>query len=164
VLITIVIAATVVSTAGGVLGRALDAVDPALTDRIRAIAAAVPLVTGTEDVRGRWAGRALFVSLSISLPADVQLIEAHRVAEEVRHELFHRVEHLREVDVHMNPDADLVHELTAHHDGGHAEAGEHADDHHHDEQASAPGGHDRNHGHDGHAPATTDETHEPHQH
>jgi len=117
VLITLVIIGVLVSTARGVLGRTLDAVDPDLTRQVRTVAASVPLVTNVHDVRVRWAGRALFVTLSISLPSEISLAEAHAAAEAVRHALLHEIENLREIDVHMDPDESVepAHALTAHH-------------------------------------------------
>jgi len=119
-LITLVIAGVIVSSARGVMGRALDAVDPALTGRVREITAAVTPVTGVHDVRVRWAGRALFVAVSITLPPQMPLEAAHATAEQVRHALLHEIENLVEVDVHMDPAQDhaLAHALTAHHEEG----------------------------------------------
>ncbi|HLZ72210.1 MAG TPA: cation diffusion facilitator family transporter [Dehalococcoidia bacterium] len=118
VLITLVIAGVIVSTARGVIGRGMDAVDPALTSQVRSVAAAVPDVLDVHDVRLRWAGRALFVSLSIALPPQLPLAQAHDAAEAVRHALLHQVEGVQAVDVHMDPAAEheAAHSLTAHHD------------------------------------------------
>jgi cation diffusion facilitator family transporter len=190
-LITVVIAGVLFETARGVLGRSLDAVDPALTAQVRASAAAVPLVQGVEDVHVRWAGRALFVTLAIALPPDLTLAQAHTTAEDVRHALLHDIENLREAEVHMDPAGDyaLVHAATAHHDDNGAH--EH-DDEHDDERASKHSarehdehlhGDDDDHDHDhaeqahpersaltsdGPAPAPNDHAHdhaaEPHAH
>lgn len=144
VLITLVIAGVIVATARGVIGRSLDAVDPALTRQVRDVAAAVPGVTIVHDVRVRWAGRALFASLSIALPPETPLGAAHDAAEEVRHALLHEIENLRGIDVHMDPGAvhTAAHDRTAHHydergslsgaDHDHGEESAHAD-HAHDE-------------------------------
>jgi cation diffusion facilitator family transporter len=120
--ITAVIAVMLVSTARQVLGRALDAVEPALLDQIAEIAAAVPGVQGVHDVRARWAGRALWASLTVELPATMPLAEAHGVAERVRHALFHAVPNLVDVDVHMDPGPQRSehHRETVHHRAGSA--------------------------------------------
>jgi cation diffusion facilitator family transporter len=134
-LITAVLVVVLLTTARGVLGRALDAVEPDLVRRIEALAAATPGVESVHDVRARWAGRTLWASLNIMLPAPTPLSEAHAVAEQVRHTLLHEIEGMTEVDVHMDPgpDHDRHHDRTAHHFGpAHAEhqhAG-HTDDHH----------------------------------
>lgn len=117
VIITVVIVGVIVSTARGVLGRSMDAVNPTLTRQVRGVANAVPDVLGVHDVRLRWAGRALFVSLSIALPPELPLAQAHEAAEAVRHALLHEVVGVQAVDVHMDPGAehDAAHTLTAHH-------------------------------------------------
>ncbi len=119
VLITLVIAGVIVSTARGVIGRGMDSVNPSLTAQVRGVAEAVPDVLGVHDVRLRWAGRALFITLSIALPPDLPLAQAHDAAEAVRHALLHDVEGVQGVDVHMDPGAEheAAHSLTAHHDG-----------------------------------------------
>ncbi len=159
-LITLVIIAVLVSTARGVLGRALDEVDPALTRRVQEVATAVPGVAGVHDVRLRWAGRALFVTLSVSLPPDLPLAEAHESAEAVRHALLHEIENLREIDIHMDPEGhgDPAHALTAHHrdasgsfDGSSSET--HAGAHPHDgdpHQDATHGDHAEHEDHDDH--------------
>jgi cation diffusion facilitator family transporter len=116
-LITAVIALMLVATARQVLGRALDAVEPALLEQIADTAAAVPGVQGVHDVRARWAGRALWASLTVELPATMPLAEAHAVAEGVRHALFHAIPNLVDVDVHMDPgpQRDEHHQETIHH-------------------------------------------------
>ncbi len=116
-LITAVIALMLVSTARQVLGRALDAVEPTLLEQIAETAAAVPGVQGVYDVRARWAGRALWASLTVELPAAMSLAEAHAVAERVRHALFHSVPGLVDADVHMDPGPErgVHHRETIHH-------------------------------------------------
>ncbi|HZQ36331.1 MAG TPA: cation diffusion facilitator family transporter [Dehalococcoidia bacterium] len=120
VVITLVIAGVIVSTARGVIGRSMDSVNPTLTRQVHAVAGAVPDVLGVHDVRLRWAGRALFISLSIALPPELPLAQAHDAAEAVRHALLHEIDGVQGVDVHMDPGAehDAAHTLTAHHGGG----------------------------------------------
>jgi cation diffusion facilitator family transporter len=132
-LITGVIVLVLITTARGVLGRALDEVEPALLQRIAARAGAVPGVAAVHDVRARWSGRALWATLAVTLPADTPLGEAHAVAERVRHTLLHAIDGLVEVDIHMDPgpDRDAHHAVTAHH-------------------ARAPAGAVSSHDHDGH--------------
>src|SRR5439155_671648 len=74
-------------------------------------------VVGVHDVRVRWAGRALFVSLNIDLRADMPLAEAHDAAEAVRHALMHEIVDLQGIDIHMDPSGQYepAHADTAHH-------------------------------------------------
>lgn len=143
VLITVVIAGVVVSSARGVLGRSLSSIDPTLTRQIHDLAASVPEVQGVADVRARWAGRALFVTLAIQLADDLPLRAAHRVAEQVRHTLLHEVENLLGVEVHMDPAFDRAgaHASTTHH----LRPGDEQEAHAHDDGAHGQ------HGADGHA-------------
>lgn len=146
-LITAVIVLVLITTARRVLGRALDEVDPELVARIAALSGGVPGVENVHDVRARWAGRTLWVSLSIALPGSLSLDEAHAVAEGVRHTLLHEIDGLIEADIHMDPgpDRDAHHGATAHHFAGTAPAGPgghtHLDDDHdhdHDHEPGAP--------------------------
>jgi cation diffusion facilitator family transporter len=132
VVITLIIVGVIVETARGVLGRSVDAVDPELARKVQAVAASVAGVTEVHEVRVRWAGRALFVSLSIALPPGLSLAGAHDVAEDVRHALLHEIENLRGIDIHMDPAGDRAsaHARTAHHDDEQVDSHEHGDHDH----------------------------------
>lgn len=101
--------------------RLMDAVEPELLDRVEAGAAAVPGVLAVDDIRMRWIGHALWCELRIEVDGQLSTIESHKIAEEVRHDLFHALPRLREITVHVDPAsnaeaaADMHHELTAHH-------------------------------------------------
>lgn len=115
--ITMVIFAVVYSTGKSVLQRLLDAVDSRMVPTIIEIAKSVPGVKEINDVRARWVGHTLHIALNIEVDAQMTLVEAHDIAEEVRHQLFHRMENVAEIIVHTdpyNPEKDH-HELTAHH-------------------------------------------------
>jgi cation diffusion facilitator family transporter len=156
-LITAVIVLVLVTTARGVLGRALDEVDPTLVQRIATVSAGVDGVEGVHDVRARWAGRSLWAALNIELPADLPLGQAHAVAERVHHTLLHEVDGLVLVDIHMDPgpNHDDHHAATAHHFGS-APADDHRDHEHdgHDHEPAPAGSmsgdhdHDHDHAHD----------------
>lgn len=157
VAITLVIVGVLIATARGVLGRALDAVDPALTAQVRSVASSVSPVRGVHDVRARWAGRALFVSLSIALPPGISLSEAHDAAEGVRHALLHEIENLQEIDVHMDPEEGEgpAHAITAHHRDA---AGSLIGDGHHD--GHEPDEHEHEHNEHDHAHVGHGDEHE----
>ena len=77
-------------------------------------------VEGVHDVRARWAGRALYVMLNVSVPPDIPLERAHRLTEQVRHAVMHEFPEVVQVDVHADPsggDHATYHEETAHHFG-----------------------------------------------
>ena len=119
-LITVVILWVAVGAVREVFWRLLDRVDPEIIHQIEHVAESVPGVVDARDVRARWAGRSLFVMLAISLDPALPLVEAHDIAEEVRHALLHDVPGVAMVDVHMDPGGDAhetAHSGTAHHAG-----------------------------------------------
>jgi cation diffusion facilitator family transporter len=98
--------------------RMMDAVDPALVERVDAVVKSTPGVEGTEDVRLRWLGHRLWAELHVLVDENAPLRDAHAIAEEVRHKLFHAMPRLAEVTVHLDPhgtaDANY-HDVTEHH-------------------------------------------------
>ena len=114
--ITVVILLILRRTAREVLARNLDAVDHGLVDHIRELAQGVEGVIDVHDVRARHAGRSLFIQLHIDVDGQLPLVEAHDIAERVRHDLAHDLDNVTEVDVHLDPHGhDGAHERTRHH-------------------------------------------------
>lgn len=117
-LITIAILFIVKDTAVTMWHRLMDAVDPALVDQIERQAASVPAVQQVHEVRLRWVGHNLHAELHIVVDEDLPTRESHRVAEEVRHALFHALTRLAVINVHVDPCGHNgldPHHLTAHH-------------------------------------------------
>ena len=118
--ITVVILTVVYSTSRSVLQRLLDAVDPRIVPSIVTTASEVPGVEDVTDVRARWVGRTLHVIMNIKVDAELTLVQAHEIAEEVRHRLFHRITDLSEAIIHTDPHshgkaATDYHQTVAHH-------------------------------------------------
>jgi len=115
--ITVVILTVVYSTTRSVLQRLLDAVDSRVVPSIVSIASEVPGVEAVNDVRARWVGHTLHVAMNIEVDAELTLVKAHAIAEEVRHRLFHRVKGLSEAIIHTDPHShdEDYHHLVAHH-------------------------------------------------
>ncbi|MEO8955791.1 MAG: cation diffusion facilitator family transporter [Ktedonobacteraceae bacterium] len=115
--ITVVILTVVYSTTRSVLQRLLDAVDPRVIPSIYSITSEVPGVEAINTVRARWVGHTLHIAMNIEVEAELTLIKAHAIAEEVRHRLFHRVKGLSEVIIHTDPHShdEDHHQLVAHH-------------------------------------------------
>lgn len=86
-----------------VLARLLDAVDPGIVDTIAHAAADTPGVVATGRVQARWAGRSLYVTLTVAADGSLTLAEAHAVAENVHHQILHHVPGVAQVDVHVDP-------------------------------------------------------------
>src|SRR5438309_474479 len=102
-IITAVILTVVYSTTRSVLQRLLDAVDPRLIPTIMTTASEVPGVEAVNDPRARWVGHTLHVSLNIEVDPELTIANAHAIAEEVRHRLFHQVEGISEAIIHTDP-------------------------------------------------------------
>lgn len=115
--ITLVILSVVYSTARSVLQRLLDAIDPHVVPSIIETANAVEGVEATTDVRARWVGHTLHITLNIEVDPQLTLIKAHEIAEEVRHRLFHEIKGVSEVIVHTDPSSASgdYHQEMAHH-------------------------------------------------
>ncbi|CAA7618030.1 cation diffusion facilitator family transporter [Magnetospirillum sp. SS-4] len=71
-------------------------------DRIRAVVRANPEVLGMHDLRTRTSGRQGFIQLHLELPADLPLIQAHRIADEVEHAIEAEFPGF-EVIIHQDP-------------------------------------------------------------
>jgi cation diffusion facilitator family transporter len=116
--ITVVILTVVYSTALSVIRRLLDAVDPHIVPSIFDVASRVPGVEGVNDIRARWVGHTLHVAMNIEVDAQLTLAQAHDIAEEVRHRLFHSIKGISEAIIHTDPHShggEDPHQKMAHH-------------------------------------------------
>ncbi|MGZ4207948.1 MAG: cation diffusion facilitator family transporter [Actinomycetota bacterium] len=116
--ITVGIVAIAWDASRHVLARVLDAVDPEIVARIEHVASGAPQVAGLGRVQARWAGRSLYVSLTIAVDGAVPLSEAHAVAEALHHQILHELPGVAQVDVHVDPwepHAEHAHQDTATH-------------------------------------------------
>lgn len=96
----------------------MDAIEPEVLERIERTAESVEGVQRAHQIRARWSGRRVYVCLSIQVDPALTVIDGHRIAEEVRHRLLHRLPQLADVDVHVDPaweGVDPYHDLTQHH-------------------------------------------------
>jgi len=124
--LTVVIAWVAFDTARHVTARLLDEADASLVALIEQTAQQVPGVVSVSDARARWTGRRVRAELTLAVPPDETVARAHALGEEVRHRLFHRVESLADVIVHLDPAGDeAAHRATSHHGpADHVAAGE----------------------------------------
>lgn len=114
--ITVVIAAIAWETGRTVTGRLLDEADASLVATIEDIAQATPGVLGITDTRARWIGRRVIAEVTLEVAPESSLARAHALGEEVRHRLYHRIEPLTDVIVHLDPAGDsAAHEAVSHH-------------------------------------------------
>lgn len=119
--ITAMIIWVLVGAARDVFARVVDKVDPAVVDAIEEAARRVPGVMGVGGMKARWAGRSLFTQLHVEVDPEMSVVAGHAIAEEVRHAVFHDVEGVAQVTVHLDPHladgaSDDHHVGVSHHD------------------------------------------------
>ena len=97
--------------------RLLDAVDPAIVQRISTVVGAVDGVASVTEVRARWAGHRLLAQVRLSVDGGLSVTVAHDIAEVAHHELLHQVSNLSEAIIHVDPSGSGIdpHAATRHH-------------------------------------------------
>ena len=97
--------------------RLLDAVDPAIVERIEGVVGAVDGVASVTEVRARWAGHRLLAQVRLSVNGSLSVSKAHDIAEVAHHRLLHEVSNLSEAIIHVDPSGDGTdpHAATRHH-------------------------------------------------
>ncbi|HWE88311.1 MAG TPA: cation diffusion facilitator family transporter [Pseudonocardiaceae bacterium] len=103
VLVAVLVGLVLVSTARSVLGRLLDAAEPATVDRARALAAGTPGVLGVEEMRLRWSGHGQLAEMTVTVDRAASLVRAHEIAHEAEHRLLHGIPRLMRAHVHPHP-------------------------------------------------------------
>jgi cation diffusion facilitator family transporter len=113
-LITVAILVVLRDAAREVYRRLMDAVDPALVDRVDEVLAGTDGVIEVGTTRLRWIGHQLRAECSVVVDDGLTVGEGHRIAETCEHRLLHEVPRLTAALVH----ADVRgggHELVGHH-------------------------------------------------
>ena len=119
-LIAAAIFGILLSSMKSIAHRLMDGIDPKIIDAMSSVAGAVSGVQAVDRVRARWSGHRIEADATIRVAPELNVLDAHQIAEEVEHELLHQTPHLESVVIHLHPlvPADLdeeLHELTAHH-------------------------------------------------
>ncbi|MGH9222439.1 MAG: cation diffusion facilitator family transporter [Acidimicrobiales bacterium] len=117
-LIAVAIVVVLVQAARGVGERLLDAVQPELVDQAEKIVAAVPGVQTVGELRIRWIGHRLQAETRIVVDRDLDVAQAHGIAEDAHHALLHELPMLASAVVHLDPCQHAggdPHAGTAHH-------------------------------------------------
>jgi cation diffusion facilitator family transporter len=102
-LITIAILKIVWDSGKSVFTRLLDGVDPQLVDEIRHAAQHTPGVQEVTQVRVRWLGHRLNAELNATVDSELTVEAGHKVANEMHHELLHRLRYLSGATIHIDP-------------------------------------------------------------
>jgi cation diffusion facilitator family transporter len=96
--------------------RLLDGVEPEVVDDVEDSIVAVDRVRDITDLRVRWQGHVLSVSVSIAVDPELSVEDGHEAAHEVEHALHHRFTFPVQAIVHVEPHGrSAAHETTAHH-------------------------------------------------
>jgi cation diffusion facilitator family transporter len=98
--------------------RLMDGVDEEVLDAMTTAALDVDGVADVDRVRARWSGHRIEGDASIRVSRDLDVLSAHRIADEVEHAILHAVPHTEAVVVHVHPvevSDDVLHELAGHH-------------------------------------------------
>lgn len=106
-IIGLVIGATILvivaGTARDMWYRMMDAVDPALHADLETLASATDGVLDVHAVSVRWMGHRLRGELHITVDCQMPTWASHRIAEEVRHAIFHAIPAMLDITVHVDP-------------------------------------------------------------
>lgn len=119
--IGVTILVIVAGTAKQMWRRLMDAVEPETVERLEAISQGVSGVLDVHDVRVRWLGHTQQAELHITVNCQLPTVQSHRIAEEVRHALFHAQPSLAEATVHVDPcecEPTVEYHFAAHHRHG----------------------------------------------
>ena len=101
--ITLVIAYTLLEAARTVLHRILDGTDEPTIGLIEEVATAVRGVEHVTDAKARWIGHRLRAELSIDVDPVISVEDGHDIAERVRGALLREVPRLGDAQVHVDP-------------------------------------------------------------
>lgn len=99
--------------------RLMDAIEPDILEQAETVISRQSLVKEMHRLRMRWMGHRLHADVCIAVDPALTTAESHRVAELLRHDLFHEIRYLSEAIVHVDPyaeKAEVHHDLTLHHE------------------------------------------------
>jgi divalent metal cation (Fe/Co/Zn/Cd) transporter len=69
------------------------------------------------EVRARWIGHRLHTEINVAVDTHSTVTEGHEIAKEVRHKLLHKIKHLGDVIVHIDPEdkaGEIFHRISEH--------------------------------------------------
>ncbi|WP_153505039.1 cation diffusion facilitator family transporter [Cumulibacter manganitolerans] len=102
-LIAVAILGVLRSALAQVGARLMDAVDPALVRRARALILGTDGAEEAGALRLRWIGHALHLDAEVTVAADLPVADAHRIAHDIEDRLRREVPRLTGVLIHVSP-------------------------------------------------------------
>jgi cation diffusion facilitator family transporter len=126
-LIGLMVLGILISTMRTVFRRLMDGVEPGVIDQMSETSAGVEGVLAVDRVRARWCGHRMEADIDLAVSGELTVLEGHRLADRVEHELLHATPHLEAAVVHLHPvidgmRPDDLHELSGHHASAEARA------------------------------------------
>ncbi len=121
ILMTLLILRIVWESAAAVFTRLLDGVDPDVVDEIKAEARCSKGVEDVSEVRVRWLGHRMHAELNVAVGQELSVEEGHYIANQVRHDLLHKLKFLSGVTIHVDPanaSGEIHHHIEEHAHGG----------------------------------------------
>jgi cation diffusion facilitator family transporter len=118
-IITVFIFSIVFEVGKDLLTRVVGRTEDHDLDGIRTVANRVTGVKGVGSIRLQWLGHRCFAEICVAVSPLISVVEAHKITEDVRHELLHHLSALVDVNIHADPFTadfpDPHHHFTAHH-------------------------------------------------
>ncbi len=99
--------------------RLMDAIEPEILSKAEAVIQSQTGIQKVNRLRMRWMGHRLHAEVHIAVDPQLTTDESHKIAEELRHSLFHKIDNLSEIIVHIDPwseSPEKSHQLTTHHE------------------------------------------------
>ena len=104
ILITLTILKIVWDSVSRVFIRLLDGVEPEYLDEIRHSLSHVQGIKEILNIKARWSGHQLLAEVYIRVDANINVVEAHSIIEEVEHEIMDHIKYVSNVIVDIEPD------------------------------------------------------------
>jgi cation diffusion facilitator family transporter len=102
-IITVAILRIVWESGKSIFTRMLDGVDPEVVDEIEDAVIDTPGVKGVSEVRVRWLGHRLHAELNVAVSPKLSVEKGHKISNDVRHRLLHRLRYLSNATIHIDP-------------------------------------------------------------
>jgi cation diffusion facilitator family transporter len=117
--ITVLIFSIVIEVGKDLLSRMVGKTGDNDLEQIRTVATRVAGVEEVGSIKLQWLGHRCFAEICVAVSPVLSVTEAHKITEDVRHELLHHLSALVDVNIHADPFTtdfpDPHHHVTAHH-------------------------------------------------